>query len=263
MSTHSFNRIREYGAIVNSRDLLHRFYPESNVSGFSHADGMVSFYAQIASVLQPTDTVLDFGAGRGEPLLDDEVDFRRNLSNLQGKCAHLDGCDIDEAVLEHPFLDAAKVIQLGAPLPYSDAQFDIIVARWVFEHVDDPQFTAQELIRILKPGGLIAAITPNKFGYLALSARSVPNRLHSRTLAAVQPGRKPQDVFPTRYKLNRRSTLNRIFGDSAEVFVTYGSSEPAYHFGSPLLYRGVKWLDKHLPDTFQPMLFAYIRKFKD
>ncbi|WP_234880493.1 class I SAM-dependent methyltransferase [Mycolicibacterium phocaicum] len=245
---------------MNSRDLLHRFYPESNVSGFSHADGMVTFYAQIASVLKPTDIVLDFGSGRGEPLLDDEVAFRRNLSNLQGRCARLDGCDIDDAVLEHPFLDAAKVIQVGAPLPYSDSQFDLIVARWVFEHIDDPLFTAHELIRILKPGGLIAAITPNKFGYLALSARSVPNKLHTRTLAAVQPGRKPQDVFPTRYKLNRRSTLQQTFGDSADVFVAYGSSEPAYHFGNPFLYRGVKWLDKHLPETFQPILFAYIRK---
>jgi len=245
---------------VNSGELLHRFYPESNVGGFSHVDGMVSFYAQIASVLRPTDTVLDFGAGRGEPLLDDEVDFRRNLSNLQGKCAHLDGCDIDEAVLENPFLDAAEVIQPGAPLPYPDGRFDLIVARWVFEHVDDPQLTARELLRVLKPGGLIAAITPNKFGYIALAARSIPNKLHTRTLAAVQPGRKPQDVFPTRYRMNTRSALQKAFGDTAELFVTSSSSEPAYHFGSPFVYRFVRLLDKHLPTLVQPMLFVYVRK---
>nr|WP_110783931.1 methyltransferase domain-containing protein [Mycolicibacterium mucogenicum] len=245
---------------VNSRELLHRFYPESNVSGFSHVDGMVSFYTQITSALRSSDIVLDFGAGRGEPLQDDDVDFRRNLSNLQGKCAHLDGCDIDEAILENPFLDAATVIEPGAPLPYPDARFDLIVARWVFEHVDDPQATAHELLRVLKPGGLIAAITPNKFGHIALAARSVPNGLHTRMLASVQPGRKPQDVFPTRYQLNTRSTLRKAFGHSSEVFITYGSSEPAYHFGSPIVYRSVRWLDKHLPAAFQPMLFIYIKK---
>lgn len=245
---------------MNSRELLHRFYPESNVTGFSHVDGMVSFYAQIVSALKPTDTVLDFGAGRGEPLLDDEVAFRRNLSNLQGKCAHLDGCDIDKAVLENPFLDAAEVIQPGGALPYPDARFDLIVARWVFEHVDDPQVTAHELLRVLKPGGLIAAITPNKFGYIALAARSIPNKLHTRTLAAVQPGRKPQDVFPTRYRMNTRSALRKAFGDNVDLFVTCNSSEPAYHFGSPIIYRIGRLLDKHLPAVVQPMLFVYIRK---
>lgn len=40
-------------------------------------DGMISFYIQIAAVLKQTDCVLDFGAGRGEPLLDDDNSYQR------------------------------------------------------------------------------------------------------------------------------------------------------------------------------------------
>lgn len=241
-------------------ELKRRFFPEANIGGFSHIDGPVAMFNQVAAVLRPTDRVLDFGAGRGEPLLDDPVDYRRSISNLQGKCAHVEGCDIDESVLQNPFLDHAEVIRTDSPLPYDDDTFDVIVARYVFEHVADPQWLGRELLRVLKPGGLIAAITPNKYGYIALAARAVPNRLHVRALSSIQPGRKAQDVFPTCYGLNTPSALRRAFGPGAEVFVARRSSEPAYHFGHPLVYRVTKWFNKHLPEALQPLLLVYVRK---
>lgn len=245
---------------MDNEDLVRRFYPESNVSGFSHVDGTISFFTQIAAALQPTDQVLDFGAGRGEPLHDDDVDYRRWLSNLQGRCALMAGCDLDPVVLENPFLDEAQVIQLGEPLPYPDGRFDLVISRSVFEHVDDPDWLARELLRIVKPGGLIAAVTPNKNGYFALAARLVPNRLHARALRKVQPGRKPEDVFPTRYRINTNAALRQTFSSGADVYVSHVASEPAYHFGRPLIFRTVKWLNKHLPDVLQPALLVYIRK---
>lgn len=249
-----------YNKPVDNRELVSRFYPESNVGGFSHVDGTVAFYTQISAVLRPTDYVLDFGAGRGELLQDDDVDYRREISNLKGRCAHLDGCDVDDVVLENPFLDEAKVLTPGAPLPYPDERFDIVVARSVFEHIDDPVTTARELLRVVKPGGLIAAITPNYYGYIALGARAVPNKLHARALTAVQPDRKAQDVFPTRYRMNTPSALRNAFGEGVDLYVSRGASEPGYHFGRPAVFRAVKWLDKHLPNALQPTLFVYIRK---
>jgi SAM-dependent methyltransferase len=246
---------------VDNPGLLRRFYPEANIGGFSHVDGTISFYTQIAAVLKPTDRVLDFGAGRGEPLLDDDNSYRRGLSNLQGRCAHVEGCDIDPAVLTNPFLDHAEVIEPGKPLPYADNNFDIVFARSVFEHIEDPEWLARELLRIVKPGGLIAASTPNKFAYFAVAARMVPNRLHAGALSKVQPGRKAEDVFPTHYRLNTAAHLRKAFGEHAVVFVTYVSSEPGYHFGKPLVYRAVKWLNKHLPNSLQPVILVYIRKY--
>lgn len=240
-------------------ELIRRFYPEANISGFSHVDGTVAFYSQIAAVLKPDSQVLDFGAGRGEAPLQDPVDYRRNLMVFTGRCAHVEGCDVDDAVLHNPFLDHAEVVGPHERLPYEDDRFDVVVARAVFEHLDDPAFVAGELLRVTKPGGLIAAFTPNRWGYIAVAARLVPNRMHRGALVAIQPDRLPEDVFPTRYRLNTPQAIRRAFPD-ADVCVARTAAEPAYHFGSPGVYRLVGWVNKHLPDVLQPMLYAYIRK---
>jgi SAM-dependent methyltransferase len=163
-------------------------------------------------------------------------------------------------VLTNPFLDNAVVIAPGSPLPYADNSFDIIFARSVFEHIEEPELVAHELTRIVKPGGLIAALTPNKFGYIALAATAVPNRLHVRALTYIQPQRKSVDVFPTLYRLNTSKALRRAFGSQADVFTVYISGEPGYHFGKPLLYKMFLSLHKHLPSRLQPFLIVYIRK---
>lgn len=246
--------------ILDDAQLKQRFYPEANISGLSHIDGTVTFFNQIAAIVRPSDVILDFGAGRGEPLIDDTVAHRRNIANFKDRCRHVDGCDIDPVVLQNPFLDDAAVIAAGEPLPYEDNRFDIVVARSVFEHVDDPGFVAHELLRVVKPQGVIAATTPNKWGYIALAARAVPNRLHVRVLSHSQPDRKTEDVFPTRYRMNTRRALRNVFGDGAQVFVTPKAPEPAYHFGRPWLYRALKLLNKHCPDSMLPVLDVYIRK---
>lgn len=245
---------------MNNDQLVRHHFPESNISGFSHIDGLVAFFSQIRAALRPNHRVLDFGAGRGESLWDDNVDYRRELCNLQGRCAHLEGCDVDKVVMDNPFLDHAEVVTAGEPLPYEDGSFDIVVSRAVFEHVSDANWVARELLRVVKAGGLIAAITPNKVGYIGLAARLVPTRFDIVALKKIQPTRKAEDVFPTRYLLNTPAALRRAFGHSADVFVVRASSEPAYHFGSQLLFGTMKWLTNYLPAWLQPTLFIYIRK---
>lgn len=241
--------------------LAARFFPEMGIAGFSHVDGSLQFLNQVAALLRPDDRVLDFGAGRGEPIADDPVPYRRALSTLQGRCAHLEGCDVDPVVLENPYLDGARRIEIGAPLPYPDASFDMIVSRSVFEHVDDPEHVAAELIRVLRPGGWICAVTPNAWGYLAVAARLVPNRLHARALRHIQPGRKGEDVFPTRYRMNSPRALHRLFGRQGEIFLIRASAEPAYHFNRGFLYAVFYLLHKFLPSASQTTLNVFIHKF--
>ncbi|WP_232079871.1 class I SAM-dependent methyltransferase [Mycolicibacterium parafortuitum] len=240
--------------------LRRRFFPEANIGGVSHVDSGVAFYTQINAILRPEDRVLDFGAGRGEHIVDEQVKFRRNLFNLQGRCAHVEGVDLDAAVLSNPYLDHAAVMRKGDPLPYADNSFDIVVSRFVFEHIDDPDYIAAELLRVVKPGGIIAALTPNKYGYIALAGRSVPNRLHVKWLRAIQPNRKSVDVFPTTYLLNTPRALNAAFGAQADIYVSYIAGEPAYYFGNVILYRLTNWIHKHLPDRLQPLNMVFICK---
>lgn len=248
------------GHAERSRALAARFYPEVAAGGFSRADWAVAFWSQVGALLQPEYHVLDFGAGRGEHILDDPIVWRRNLANLRGRCASVTGCDVTQAVHTNPFLDHADRIEPGAPLPYPDANFDLIVSRMVFEHLPDAAATAAELTRVLKPGGWLAVVTPNKWGYVALASRIVPNQLHARALKSVQPGRKEEDVFPTHYRLNTLTDLRRHFEPGCTVHAYRTSSEPAYHFGSPLIYGLTKIVHSVLPPPLHTAILAFIQK---
>lgn len=172
----------------------------------------------------------------------------------------MDGCDPDDVVLENPTLDAAAVIKIGDPLPYDDDRFDLIVSRYVFEHIANPEWAAQELLRVVKPGGWICAMTPNRWGYVALAARLVPNRMHSNALSRVQPGRTAKDVFPTVYRLNRPADVKRFFGKAADVYAYSTSAVPSYHFGNVLLMRLEQFVHRLTPPMFDVGLRFFIHK---
>lgn len=244
---------------MSKTQIVEKFYPEIGVGGFTRIDGAIFFYTQIATLLRPDMKMLDFGAGRGEPLADDGNNYRRQLAHFQGKVAHVEGSDPDPIVLENPFVDHATVTPIGEPLPFADNSFDIIVTRSVFEHVDTAEQTASELMRILAPGGWLCALTPNKWSYVALAASLVPNRLHNRILRYVQPFRKPEDIFPTRYKMNSHSKLRSLFGKSGTVYIVGHSAEPAYYFGSSLIFSAFKLIHKFLPDRLATHLYIFVR----
>lgn len=240
--------------------LTARFYPESRFGGFSHRDCTIEFFTRINALLRSGDRILDFGAGRGGGITDDPCRFRRDLQKLQGRCAELVGCDIDPAVMDNPHLDNAVLIEAGKELPFPDASFDLIFCSYVFEHVADAGLVSRELLRILKPGGYLCALTPNKWGYVALAAALVSNRLHRKVLHQVQPTRADMDVFPTIYALNTPGAIRRHFSAKSDVVTYPYTPEPAYHLGSPLLYWAFRWVHKHLPDRFATNLFIFARK---
>lgn len=240
--------------------LERKVYPEVNVSGFPHKDQEVAFFTQVASLLRPDDVVLDFGAGRGEFTDTDPSSYRVWLQNFRGRCAHVDGCDPDPIVHDNPTLDRAATVLIGEPLPYEDERFDLIISRYVFEHIADPEWAAGELLRVLKPGGWICAMTPNKWGYVALASRLVPNRMHSKALSKVQPGRPAEDVFPTAYLLNRPSAVERYFGKSADVYHYSTSAVPSYHFGNLALMRLQQLIHRLTPPMFDVGLRFFIQK---
>jgi SAM-dependent methyltransferase len=240
--------------------LEQRILAESGIAGFSHIDQEVAFFTQVAALLRPEDVVLDFGAGRGEWFEDDPSLYRRWLQNLRGRCAHVDGCDVDPVVRQNRTLDAAALLEPGASLPYEDNRFDLVVSRYVFEHVPDPEWAARELLRVTKPGGWICALTPNKWGYVAMAARMVPNALHKRVLNRIQPHRRAQDVFPTVYRLNTPGAVRRHFGHGADVFHYAMSAVPSYHFGSAALFRLELLMHRLLPSALGLTLHLFIRK---
>jgi SAM-dependent methyltransferase len=51
----------------------------------------------------------------------------------------------------------------GLALPFGDATFDRIIAAEILEHVDDDRAAMAELVRVLRPGGLLAVTVPRWF----------------------------------------------------------------------------------------------------
>ena len=236
--------------------------PEGAAGGFSRRDNTLAFYIRINALIEPTSMVLDLGAGRGAQF--DKTNFTSRFNRLKGRVGRLVGVDVDPAVLSNPALDEAHVISPDKPLPFADATFDIVYSDWVLEHIAEPGHFAAEVERVLKPGGWFCARTPNRWGYIAVSARLVPETLQAGILKFTQPGRKEQDVFPKLYRLNTLAAVRRHFPEARFDNASYTCEcDPSYHGGRLWLYRLID-LYQSLPSrAFDTVLFVFLKKKGD
>lgn len=236
-----------------------RFYPESRFGGFTDIDGSVTFFTRVNALLDPSFTVLDLGCGRGA-CADDKVPFRRNLRILRGKVSRVIGIDVDPNAAQNPFIDEFRPIN-GGRWPVEDASIDLIVTDNVVEHVADPAAFFAEARRVLKEGGYICIRTPNRWSYVGMLSRLVPNRHHVRVKQAVQNGAKEEDTFPTVHRCNTTWALRRMMRRNGFDCVVYGyEPEPSYLSFSRFAY----WLgvlhQRHAPRFLKPVILAYGRK---
>lgn len=244
-----------------TQDFLDRIHPERGIAGFTKLDGTVTFYSFVKAIMRDMGAarVMDFGAGRGAFFFETRSLWRRELQDLRQYGTEVWACDPDPVVQDHPCSDHQIVIEPGKPLPMEDGFFDMIVSDVTFEHVADPAAVAEELLRVLRPGGVICARTPNRFGYAKLLTQIVPNSLHVRFLGVIQPGRKAEDIFPTVFKLNSVGAVKRHF-PGCDVYWYRDSAEPAYYFGNSLLYRLGLFVHKLLPDVLSTSICFFIVK---
>jgi SAM-dependent methyltransferase len=75
--------------------------------------------------------VLDLGAGNGDP--------NQHVPNV-----------LYHDIIQYPYTDVVSALPR---LPYKDSSFDAVISQAVFEHLSRPWEVADELYRVLKPGG--------------------------------------------------------------------------------------------------------------
>ncbi len=238
-------------------------FPERRAGGFTRFDGSVNFYVRVRALLATPDVrpvVVDFGAGRGSDL-DDALPIHAQLLDLRTTASRVIGIDIDESVLMNPRLTDAHVISAGDPIPMPDQSADMVLLDHVLEHITDPAPVASELHRILRPGGWICARTPNKWGYVAIASRLIPNHWHTRLLRLVQPDRRAEDVFPTFYRLNTRRAIKTAFPPEEFEHIVYTwEPEPAYAGRSTAMAMLFTLLRRATPDRVRPVLLIFLRR---
>jgi SAM-dependent methyltransferase len=158
-------------------------------------------------------------------------------------------------------VDEAHVLLEGKPFPLPDSSVDLVVADWTFEHVRDCAHIAAEISRVLRPGGWLCARTPNKWGYVGVAARTVPNRFHTRVLRRLQPTRQDRDVFPTLYRLNTMRALRHYFPAARFEHCTYAfDGEPRYFGSSTFACRAVQTLGHLTPPHSRSVWNVFLRK---
>ncbi|MFH1920997.1 MAG: class I SAM-dependent methyltransferase [Planctomycetota bacterium] len=235
------------------------YYPEAAFGGYSDTDGAIRFHARVNALLTPSAVVLDIGCGRGA-CADDTVSFRRNLRNLRGKCKRVIGIDVDEAGRENAFLDEFRLIG-GDRWPVEDETIDLCVSDYVLEHVRNPQAFFSECARVLKPRGSICVRTPNKYSYVALISRCIPNAWHAWVLKTIGKKRGADDVFPTLYRCNTARKLRRmmrIYGFEPCVYAY--DDEPSYLVFSRTAYALGVIAHRFIPPMCKVNLYAFGRK---
>lgn len=197
-----------------------RFYP-----GLSTNWPDRLFRSVILRRLTPTTRLLDLGAGAG---IIPEMNFKEVAA-----CAC--GVDPDPRVAQNPYLHEAR-IGVGGRIPYPDGAFDVVIANNVLEHLTDPIAVFHEIARVLKPGGLFIAKTPNRNHYMPAVAQMTPVRFH-RFYGRLM-GREDGDTFPTVYRANSRAQIMALAGACGLQLETFELIEkrPEYLRLSPLTY---------------------------
>lgn len=144
--------------------------------------------------------ILDAGCGSG-PLTE----------ALRAKDAVVSGFDLSPAMVElarERLGENAdvRVADLGAPLPYPDDKFDIVVASLSLHYVEDWASALAELRRVLKPGGrlIVSIIHPTVYAvaypeadYFALTQYSEDYDYGEETVWMTYWHRPLQDVINT------------------------------------------------------------------
>ncbi|CAN5542419.1 hypothetical protein BH10BAC2_BH10BAC2_37580 [soil metagenome] len=246
--------------------LVKRFYPESEILGYTFVDGTLAFYSSVRRVMgknKNEKVLLDLGCGRGAYVLEagKTDNYLAEARNFKGEVKKVIGIDVDANAASNPSLDEFHLLEIGKPWPLESSSIDVCICDYVVEHVENTAFFFSELYRVMKKQGTACFRTPNKFGYMPIISSLVPNSLHARVLKKVQPDRKEEDVFPVVYKCNTRATFHRLLKENGfNSYVLHYESEPNYLKFSYISFAFGYYLHKILPKPLKATLFAFAIK---
>jgi SAM-dependent methyltransferase len=196
-----------------------------------HYRGRAFFDARYRNLIQkylaPGQTVLDAGCGR-------YMKFSKELADGR----QVFGIDLESTLDTRNQTAPFGVRGNLSQLPFKAESFDMVISRSVVEHLDDPPQVFREFCRVLRPGGKVVIVTPNRYDYVSIIASVTPYRLH-RSLVSKIFRVSEEDVFPTLYRANTLSSIRKALTGAGliEKELDTVNHYPAYLMFSPVLFR--------------------------
>ena len=197
----------------------------------------------VRDYLRPESIVLDLGCGRGG--LVEQLDHPlRQVVGLDPDWLSLK----EHRLASHqpPFPRTAGVSRY---LPFAGSSFDLVFASWLLEHLEQPAADFSEISRVLRPGGVLIFITPNRRHPLSGLNLTLSrfDSLQDRFVPRIY-GRSPADAFPAYYRANTEADLGHLAQQSKMRLVELEAiPDPTYlSFRNPL-YRLSCWFENLLP----------------
>lgn len=181
--------------------------------------------AWVKEVASPTDELLDIGAGDG----DDEYS-----SLIRPLVARFAGVDPDSRSQQNLALDDwhpttietfATQLRTGAPGAggsEAPAPFDLALAIYVAEHVDDPVAFLRAARSCLKSGGSLFVITPNLAHYFGAAAKTaMALRIDDRLLEALRRRQAQRGHSGRQHHAHHQHDLGDPAGRAAHFPMSY------------------------------------------
>ena len=107
---------------------------------------------------QSSPVVLDYGCGSGQII----EEGRKAGVQIYGADVFYEGGVTRPVIEEKGWLgNIVREIEHGV-IPFDDRFFDLVVSNMVFEHIQDLDGVLSEILRILKPGGMLLCMFPSK-----------------------------------------------------------------------------------------------------
>ena len=212
------------------------------------------FKRKIYSIIKQNHIVLDAGCGA-------KLKF---LKEIRDKVSILMGIDLGKFQI-HP--EGVNLIQGNiAHIPLGSNLVDLVMSRYVLEHLKNPVSVFQEINRILKPDGSFIFLIPNMYGYAPIISRLMPPKFHNWVLINFT-GKKPGSFYPTFYKCNTYSSIKKISKQSGfnvagfEYLKNYPQymMQNRYSFIIGTIYEKLNWKFNSL-SFLRPCLMAHLVK---
>lgn len=217
----------------NCWDLIKKHYP-------FYEDKARPFGAFLDKYLSSSSILIDVGCGNG----------KGTPFSYRDKTRISLGIDISWDLKENATVHY-KVMGDAYKLPLYDNSVEIVVCQELIEHLHSPQDLFFEVWRVLKDRGIFVLMTPNLCCWRVMVSKMTPYWFH-KLMNKQLYGVEEHDVFPTYYRVNTPSKIDRHLRN-----VGLRRLERAFYEPSPAT------LTFSLLTTYLEILYTkFVRKFK-